>query len=347
MTSMLVLAVIAGLLLLTGLAYQAIGTMRDERRFPAPGQFAEAGGERLHLLVRGSGTPAVILEAGIAASSLSWSHVQPRVAEFTQTVSYDRAGLGWSAAARAPRTAGRAVTELRAALRSAGIAPPYVLAGHSFGGCVARLFAAQHPEEVAGLVLVDALDPREWLEPDAERRRMLKGGVLFSYLGAFLARIGVTRLCLDLLTSGRTWFPRLFVRSMGSGVSGVAGRIAGEVRKLPLQVHGIVKAHWCRPKCYHSMASHVWNLPVSSAEAAATDSLGDLPLVVLSGGHLAEPELLRQQKMSRLSSRGTHRQARQSGHWIHLDEPELVVEAIREVVGQARSGMAAGAHYRA
>lgn len=336
MSVVLILVAVAFLLLLLGILYQAVGSARDRRRFLPPGEMVDVGGHRLHLFGAGEGRPAVVLEAGIAASSLSWSHIQPEVAKFTRVYSYDRAGLGWSDAGVSPRTCAQSVAELHALLRNADVPRPCVFVGHSFGGCVVRLYAERHPEDVAGMVLVDALHPNEWLHPSRERRRMLQGGVFFSHVGAFLARIGVVRFCLMLLTSGTTWFPKLFVRSLGSGVAGLTGRIVGEVRKLPPEVHPVVQALWCQPKCFSSMASHVGHLSESSAQAAACGALGDKPTVVLSGSHLAPAQVIEQDAVARLSTRGRHLRATQSAHWIHLDQPELVVHAIREVVETLR-----------
>jgi pimeloyl-ACP methyl ester carboxylesterase len=337
------LGVVLLLILLAGTVYQALGASRDARRLGTPGRMVDIGIGRLHLYGSGEGAPAVILEAGIAASSLSWAHVQPEVARFTRVYSYDRAGLGWSEPSSRPRTCANSAEELSLLLERAGIPPPYIFAAHSFGACVVRLYAAKFPEKVAGMVFVDGLSPKEWLHPNAERRRMLKGGWLFSQLGAFLARVGVTRFCLLLLQRGRTWFPRLFVRSMGSGVSTVAGRILGEIRKLPVELWPTVAALWCLPKCYKSMASHVLHLPQSSAEAAAVTTLGDLPLIVLTKNNVSEIERTYQEELARLSSRGKQIYATQSGHWIHLDQPELVVQAIRELVDEWRRGRASSA----
>ncbi|MBI1790320.1 MAG: alpha/beta fold hydrolase, partial [Acidobacteria bacterium] len=145
-------------ILLAGVVYQAVGTALDKRRYPPPGRIVEG----MHLRVEGAGDPTVVLEAGIAATSLSWSRVQPEVAKFARVLSYDRAGLGWSGPASGPRTVDRLVAELRQLLAGAGLPGPYVLVGHSFGGLVARAFAARYPDEVAGLVLVDPVHPREW-----------------------------------------------------------------------------------------------------------------------------------------------------------------------------------------
>ena len=110
---------------------------------------------QLHLDIRGSGSPAVVLESGFGGTSESWSKVQPEVAKFTRVISYDRAGLGTSKPGTLPRTATRIAQELHAALRAAGIKPPYVLVGHSAGGAFVRVFAHLYPKEVAGLLLID------------------------------------------------------------------------------------------------------------------------------------------------------------------------------------------------
>jgi predicted alpha/beta hydrolase family esterase len=119
-------------------------------------QLVDIGGRHLALRCSGKGSPTVILEAGLTASSLSWHFVQPGVAKFTRVCSYDRANLGQSDAVTGTRTAQDAVDDLDALLAAAKISGPYILVGASFGGHIVRLFAAQHPGEVAGIVLVDA-----------------------------------------------------------------------------------------------------------------------------------------------------------------------------------------------
>jgi predicted alpha/beta hydrolase family esterase len=118
--------------------------------------FVDVGGRKLALRCQGEGSPAVLLEAGLTASALTWSAVQAGVAEFTRVCSYDRANLGRSDPAAGPRTAQDAADDLAALVTNAQISAPFILVGASFGGHIVRLFAAQHPGEVAGIVLVDA-----------------------------------------------------------------------------------------------------------------------------------------------------------------------------------------------
>jgi pimeloyl-ACP methyl ester carboxylesterase len=128
-----------------------------------PGRFAfsfvDAGGHELRLLISGRGSPAVVFEGGGSASFGAplemWLRVQPAVSRFATTVSYDRAGVGWSPPGPMPRDARQVARELHTALRNAGVAPPYILVGHSFGGPFIRVFAGLFPGDVAGMVLVD------------------------------------------------------------------------------------------------------------------------------------------------------------------------------------------------
>src|ERR1700722_8332790 len=153
------LATLAG----AGFVYQWVGALRDRRRFAGHGRWVEIG-RRRRIFVReqGSGGPTVVFEAGIAATNLNWFQVQDQVSKSTSTISYDREGLGWSSACRTARTPANIATELHAMLKLAGIPPPYVLVGHSFGGLIVRRFALLYPDEVAGAVLVDPMRCDEW-----------------------------------------------------------------------------------------------------------------------------------------------------------------------------------------
>ena len=113
--------------------------MRASVREPAPpGRFVDVGGHRLHVTCGGSGTPPVLLESGIAASSLSWARVLPQIAAFTRVCAYDRAGLAWSDPASSARTFDRICSDLGAVLADIAAGSRFVLVGHSFGSLIVR-----------------------------------------------------------------------------------------------------------------------------------------------------------------------------------------------------------------
>jgi pimeloyl-ACP methyl ester carboxylesterase len=127
--------------------------------FPPPGKLVDIGGWRLHLNCTGearAAQPTVILEAGKGDFSAEWSLVQPGVAKFARVCSYDRAGDGWSELGPHPRTFHQIVYELHTLLDKAGMKPPLVLVGHSYGGWLVRLYASTYPSDVVGMVLVEA-----------------------------------------------------------------------------------------------------------------------------------------------------------------------------------------------
>src|SRR5690606_33387006 len=133
-----------------------LAEIRDAERFPPPGDLVDAGGFRLHLDCDGAGSPPVVVEAGLGDYSLGWRDLQPQIAQRTRICTYDRAGTGWSEPDRRAPTSQRVVRNLRVVLENARVEGPYVLVGHSAGGAYVRAFAARHPEDVAGIVLIDS-----------------------------------------------------------------------------------------------------------------------------------------------------------------------------------------------
>lgn len=336
---MTVILTVLALLVAAGSLYQLIGIRLSARRYGPPGTMLDVGGQRLHVICAGDGAPAVLFESGIAASSLSWSRLLPQMAEFTRACAYDRAGLGWSPSPRARRSVARMLAEMDGVRAGSVSGGPCVLVGHSFGALLVCAYASQHSNNVAGLVLLDP--PSEWHEMTPERRRLLRGGIQLSRLGSGLARLGVVRACLALLTGGAPGAPRNFVRVFGPTAARTLERLVGEIRKLPADVHPMVQAIWCQPKCFRAMADYLAALEETTAVVRNISSLPDVPLVIITADDQAPDTISTHRQLARLSPQGRHLVASHSGHWIQFDRPDLVVAAIREVVDRARRTNAA------
>jgi pimeloyl-ACP methyl ester carboxylesterase len=324
--------VIPAAIVLAALAYQRVGMVRDRRHYPPPGQIIDVEGAKLHLNVLGQGTPPVVLESGIGASSLSWAVVHPRLAEFTRVVSYDRAGLGWSAASRVPRTVPGMVDELRSALLQAAVAGPYILVGHSFGGLLVRAHAALYPQEVCGIVLVDPVHIVGWADcPQAEAKR-LQLGVRLCYRGAWAARFGFVRAALATLVKGRNWFPKLAARVGGRRGTAALSNLVGEVRKLPPEYWPAVRAHWSDPKCFVALAGYLGCLRDAARYATQLPQTRGIPTIILSASTARPEELDERDSWTVGDALSKHVIVPDSGHWLHLDHPDLVVNAVRELL---------------
>ncbi|MGF1645260.1 MAG: alpha/beta fold hydrolase [Thiotrichales bacterium] len=269
-----------------------------------PGRFLNVDGHQVHLLCAGRGAPAVILEAGLGGSSFDWSEVLPAVSQFTQVCAYDRAGYGYSELGHPPRTGERIAAELHELMLQAEIPAPYVLVGHSFGGYVVRLFASQHPDEIAGMVLVDASH-----EDQFER---------FEAAGLPLRRMNPT-----MMTSGVS-----LPASMPEAVRNQA---------LPLSESANAIVTLQNETAYFQR----------SAQQVRTAAPGRrIPVTVLTRGRRVWPateqgerlertwEELQRDLFLRIGSRQVV--ARESGHYIQFDQPEMVVDAIANIVDQAR-----------
>ena len=154
-----------GTLFLTTIAigglYQTVCLFRERSAFPMPGRLVDVGGYKMHIYCTGQGSPAVILDSGLGDSFISWQSVQPQISSFVRVCSYDRAGMGYSEASPRPRTSYVLAEELHQLLHNAGIAPPYILAGHSMAAYNIRLYASLFKSDVAGIVLVDGCHPAQ------------------------------------------------------------------------------------------------------------------------------------------------------------------------------------------
>jgi pimeloyl-ACP methyl ester carboxylesterase len=321
-----IIALIAG----AGILYQRIAGRAAARRFRPPGELVDVGGHRLHVACSGTGRPPVLLEAGIAASSLSWATVQPAVARFTRVCTYDRAGLAWSDASTRAPTFQRIVDELETVLSRVAPGERCVLVGHSFGSFVVRAYAMRHPDFVAGLVLVDPA--LEWLTPNAERAYRLRRAQRLARFGGWLAHVGIPRACLAMLIGGAPSAPQRFSRLFGATAAQTLARLVGEVRKLPPETYPLMQEFWSLPKCYRAMADHLAALERDGASIAQIETLPTIPTTVISSGNQLREQIDAQRRLAEAAHVGRHVIAARSTHWVQFDEPGLIIEAVRAIV---------------
>jgi pimeloyl-ACP methyl ester carboxylesterase len=310
-----------------GAIYQALATSSDRRRFLPPGKLIAINSNNWHYQIMGKGNPTVIVDSGAGGTHLDWQLVQPEVAKFTRILTYDRAGYGWSDLSSKPRTAEQVVSELRQLLRKAEIEPPYVLVGMSLSGLFSRLFAYHYPEEVTGMVLVDVAhekmyegSPDEWVELNKRLEWLL------IYVLPIMGHIGLFRLLVTF-----DYLPLA----------------AGLFQKFPPSMQPLAKALYSRTQFGKAFAQESAAVSVSMKqveEARKTKPFPDIPLIVLSSGKpdfdITQEVLQKLQKLhvdiANESPQGVHIVAHESGHAIQLDDPELVVDAIRQVVERVR-----------
>jgi pimeloyl-ACP methyl ester carboxylesterase len=315
--------------ILAGFLYQWLGAHYDRLRFARAGRWIDIGHGRKHyLLEKGSGESTVLFESGIAATNLNWFNIQEGVSRFASTASYDRGGLGWSSPCQSARTPSNIAVELHQLLQGAQIKPPYILVGHSFGGLVMRRFAQLYRDEVTSIVLVDPMRCEEWPPLDPTKQAMIDQISKLSAYAIPIAHFGLARLAVTslLCRSGR----------MAEKLAGIGGdrglhvleRIRGEVGKMPQEVWPMVAAHWSRPGYYAGMRSHVEAVPDSVREILNAEPLRGIPVLLLTPGKSSplSDDCLRQ-----IGDNVQQIIAPASAHWIHLDEPQLVIDSIREM----------------
>lgn len=305
-----------------------------------PGQWIDIGTHRLHLRCDGDGWPAVVFDAALGASSLSWSLVHTDVAAVTRTCSYDRAGFGWSEAGPRPRTTGRIADELYELLLRAAVPMPCVLVGHSFGGLVLRLLAARHRDAAAALVLIEPAHAAEWIQPSEEQRKLIARGVRLCGLGEAAARIGLARAVSALVSVGALGAARATVTMLSrGGLRREDEGILAPVWKLPPEARALLKYMWTQPKFFEALGSQIASICESAAQVAreAPNDYGDLPLVVMTAANAGERRMQADAALAQQSRRGRHVIVGDSGHWVPLDAPGAVIETITEVVREIRA----------
>lgn len=271
----------------------------------------------MHIYCVGSGGPPVIFESGLGDDWMAWQKVQPVLSKLTRVCSYDRSGLGWSEARTGSRSALRIAEQLRELLRAASISAPFVVAGHSAGGPYARAFATRYPSDTAALVLVDASNPEAFSDSHKGERNKARS-----------ARHG---------RSPWLWFRTAF------GFRRLANDCAGK-RYRGLDAYAdLAKAGACRPESVNSWLGEWDEFESSAEELDALKCCGSVPLVVLSQdpkkGDFDPMWHAAQGRLRQLSSRSRSIVAQNSGHYVMIDRPDLVIEQIRNLLHELRAGV--------
>ncbi len=289
-----------------GYIYEPMAEAADVKAYPPPGQMVDVGGYRLHIHCTGEGSPTVVIESGWGEMSASWAWVQPEVAKTTRVCTYDRAGMGWSESSPNPRTAREYAKELHTLLEKANVPGPYVLVGHSMGGFTVIVYARDYPTDVSGLVLVDTQDlPKS--DGAAPKPAPKPGG---TSLPSLLARIGVVRL--------------------------LAGPL-GAIQDLPEGDKQAYTAYAVALRSVQTFTDEGNGMSEGGAQARAVTSLGELPVIVLSRGEDQDAKhTAAQADLLQLSTNSQQFFADQSGHSIHIDQPEAAVAAIVKMVELVR-----------
>jgi pimeloyl-ACP methyl ester carboxylesterase len=337
-----VLLALIVLALLVGFTYEQVGRARDSSQLPPRvGQAVDIGGRTLNLYCSGQGAPTVILEPGGNSPGYEQLALQSKMAVFTRTCWYDRAGVGWSDPPPSPRTSASIVSDLHQALQRAGVLPPYVMAGGSVGGEYVHIYSARYPSDVAGLVLIDSSVPDQH-EPD--------------FMLSPLNRMsGSTRhlICMALPAASRFGIIRF-------GAS--RERRPPPLDFTPEQASVLAKLE-AQPKAFKTDAEQGCaatnegrivpregggNPDINDA-ARNAGSLGDRPLVVLTAGRYWAPDGLEkeaaeyheiwvnqlQASLVRLSTRG--RQIVVDADHGMDGSQDSIVTAVRQVVDEVRA----------
>jgi pimeloyl-ACP methyl ester carboxylesterase len=298
-----------------GGGWQTMSEAGETNPYLATGRLVDVGGHELRLECVGSGSPTVVLEPGAGGTSANMAWIAPAVAKQTRVCVYDRAGRGGSEAADTRQDGARIATDLHTLLDRADVPPPYVLAGHSFGGLYVRIFAAHYPEEVAGLVLIDSTasqEPARSVIPSYADEGSYDAAGRLATAASLAARVGLTRLYGDLVGGS-----------------------------LPASAEERLRADAARAVAVRSTVDEYLRGGAASREAASLRDFGDKPLVVLTAG-VGHPDswMAAQRESATLSTNSVHRVVGGANHqqMVGKEEPaDQVGQAVLEVVDSVRT----------
>lgn len=306
------------------------------------------GPRRLNLYCVGSGSPTVVLDAGSGNSMATWRHVQAEIGQTTRVCAYDRAGLGFSDAAERPSDLRNIVDDLRRLVKAAPIAAPFVYVGHSLAGAIGLLYVATYPEDIAGAVMVEPAFAGEVAALEAplppDKRNVIAD--------AFRLSLAFDDACLALARQGALASPATIEARACVDVSGNPDALDDILRQVTVHLQTLPRVWEAQRSELASFTPEKNEPDVNTRELDAVHpSFGDKPLIVLSRGveegapgvppaYLPKVEAAWRaghDRIAALSSRGANTIVPGARHYIQLDRPEAVVDAVRLVVEAARS----------
>ena len=270
----------------------------------APGKMVDIGTHRLYLHCEGDGTPTIVVDTGLGSVSLEWLPIQQALAPHTRICLYDRAGYGYSDPGPIPRTSRYIVDELRTLLQRADIEGPFILVGHSFGGYNMQLFARRFPDLTSAVVLIDSSHPDQY-------ERFLAPPINVKTAPPNKPRLGVVNF----------------------SPPAIHPKLPRDLRKPVLTLMGKMKMRY-------AVAYEFYNFRKSAEEVQDYEAgFPAVPLLVLSRGKRVYPEgeqgdlmevlwMDLQKELSLLNRYGSHIVAHGSDHFIHLDQPQLVIDSL-------------------
>lgn len=264
----------------------------------------------IHTIESGSNDSkyTVVLDAGLSCCSIDWYYIQPKVSEFSKVISFDRAGYGWSSSVKGKYTSENVVEDLINVLAKLNAKPPYVLVGHSFGGLNMRLFASKYPEEVAALILIDSVHEKRYLssEWDEERKNIHKKNLRLFRLGYITSSLGI---------------PRLLKQPVGR-------------KRLPEPYQKYINYIGYNPRTFEAVYKEFFYSEESASQLKNSKPLNkELPITVLSSNNNDAAWVEHQNILSNLTN-NTVQVKTEDGHSIHLENPKIVVDTIKEVINE-------------
>jgi pimeloyl-ACP methyl ester carboxylesterase len=321
--------IIGGLIaaaVLVGASYEQIMRWRATHDYPAQGRLMDIGGHRMQLDCRGSGTPIVVFEAGLdTMGSLSWSAVQEATAAVTRACAYSRAGVMWSEPRAGKFEPDNVARDLHALLLAAGERAPFVMVGHSLGGPYIMNFTRLYPQDVAGLVFVDASYPDQVSRMTQAAGKKMEAGMTLFKVASALSWTGIPRL-----VAAHTESPT-----------------------IPAQAKLAEDAYASRS--LGSALQELESLDVTLATAGQLRQLGDRPIVVLTAAKPYPAAMLKAMQMTSeqgermqavwkemhneeaaWSHHSRHELVPDATHYIQFDRPDVVIAALNEVVKDVR-----------